>query len=151
MKVDPMSFLAGMHGRHGDTVFRRTADGKIVAQRRPIITKPATEGTKATRRTFSKGDDYWRNVVKANPELTAFYKAWAKEKNRNYRQMATRDFFHAPVINHISWRSYEVATGGEINIYTQDRFETLRMEVSVREGDGTVLFSGPAEFRHLAW
>src|SRR4051812_20032260 len=143
MKVDPRSFLAGMHGRHGDTVFRRTADGKIVAQRRPIITKPATEGTKATRRTFSKGDDYWRDVVKPNPELTAFYKAWAKEKNRNYRQMAIRDFFHGPIIDGINWRSYAVATGGEIIIYPRDRIETLRMEVSVRDGDEAVLISGP--------
>jgi hypothetical protein len=145
--------LGALHGKIDGFVFRKQGD-KTLCYRLPERTQPFSEKQKKTIRTFSDASHWVRTVVKPDPALRALYRkrGCARRKGRrNFRQMAIRDFFHAPEVNGLEFQHYQPATGGRLVIHATDDFEVVRVTVALRDTAGMVFSSGNAVLANGAW
>lgn len=136
-KVNLGSVLHGLSGAIGDQVFRRYR-GRTVVQRRPVFTQPWSEAQTETRHTFAGGSRYAAQV-KADPALRELYATRGKRRRLNYRQMAIRDFFHAPKVDAVDTSAYQGETGGRLTVRASDDFEVVRVTIALQDPAGNIV------------
>ena len=148
-KVHLNPALNAISGEIDGLVFRRFR-GKTQLIKKATFTKPWSEGTLATRKTFKAASEFGE-IVKNDPKLLAAYKARGRRRHLNYRQMALRDAFHAPVISAVELGDYASAAGGVLKIIAYDDFEVIGVTVKLRSATGVLLAEGDATLRRASW
>jgi hypothetical protein len=146
-RIEPNSAIKAIRGRH-DGIIYRTVRGQIQALREPRRTKPRTKSE--AEGTFSKGAQFFAEVVKPNPALSALYRARAlhnarrKKKLLNYRQLTIADYFSDPAISDITTSHYSVTGGGLLTIFITEVGIVARVTVALRDAAGNTLQAGDA-------
>ena len=119
-------------------------------QRRPTFTKPWSEAQGKTRTTFGGGSQF-AATIKADPLLRELYAARGRRRQLNYRQMAIRDYFHAPSVDALLTAGYTAPAGGELVVRASDDFEVVRVILALHAADGNVVAEGDAILRDRFW
>jgi hypothetical protein len=152
MKAQLNSALTAVRGSlAGDHQTYRTYRGKQFIQRKPTFTKPWGEGTIAIRKSFGAADQWWKEVVKPSPELTAIYREKGKARNLNYRQMAIRDFLNPPEVNSIRPLEFQLLQGGTLEIDACDDLQVVRVSYVVRDAAGGTFAEGDTALTYGTW
>jgi len=91
IKLDPL--FAGISGRMGDLVFRKSRNGEIIVSRRPRKSNtPPSAAQMAQRERFKLANAYAK-AAPADPALRVHYEALAEETGRSAYNAARDDYF----------------------------------------------------------
>lgn len=133
-----------------DGMVLRRYRGRVVLQRKPQFTEPRTAAQLATQGRFGGGSIYAAQV-KADPALRELYRTRGKTCELNYRQMAIRDFFNAPLIREVSFPPPTALAGGELLVEAIDDFEVIAVTVAVRDEAAAIIAEGNAQLDSAGW
>lgn len=134
--------LGAIHGKLDGFVYR-TYRGRTFICKKPEFAGPRAPGQLETQATFAEGSAF-ADLVKADPELRAFYGAAGKRRRNNYRQMAISDYFSVPEIVRFDATDYSPATGGPLKVSALEKVEVARVHVALLAADGTCVLEGEA-------
>ena len=91
IKLDPL--FAGISGRMGDLVFRKSRNGEIIVSRRPRKSNtPPSAAQMAQRERFKLANAYAK-AAPADPALRVHYEALAEETGTSAYNAARTDYF----------------------------------------------------------
>jgi hypothetical protein len=132
----------GYRGSIGRLVFKKYK-GRTIVGRKPVSTKPPTEGQLAQREEFKEADAFAKSV-QANPALLAFYEPIALQRDITIRAVAMGDYLKKPTIKPLDLGNYKGRIGDSIKIRVTDDIGLADLEVSIVAQDGTPIESGKA-------
>lgn len=124
--------------------------GRTLLTRKPTFTKPWSVAQGDWRKTFSAASGF-AALVKADPELREQYRRRGKQLKLNYRQVALRDYFHAPEIHGFNADKYQSAKGGTLAVAVRDDFAVVGVQVTLRDAAGAEIMSGEARLAGIHW
>lgn len=144
--------FAGISGRVGNLVFRRTINGIIVANR-PKKSKRTTPAQEAVRNRFANAAAYAREHMR-DPVTRELYASGVNRKCTSPYAVAVSDYLCKPCIDFIWTRDYTGAVGQSIAILAKDDFWVVSVIVKIRDASGNVIECGeatPGEGRSQYW
>jgi hypothetical protein len=119
-KIRFNSLVRDVSGGFENVVFR-ARNGKVVMARRSDLLNEPTAGQLAQRERFRDATAYGK-IVMADPDLLAFYKAEAKERDIPVFALTIADFFNPPSIRQIDLAEYHGQVGDMVSVKVTDDF-----------------------------
>lgn len=143
-KVDANALIAALNGAIGGLVFRRMPDGSVLVSTAPNYggrKRKSTRKQKDHQRRFKQATMFARSAAKAFP----LYAELARGTMKSPYNFALSDWFHPPVIHQVKLE------GEKILVRATDNIQVSRVQVTLRDGEGTVLEKGAAARREGDW
>jgi hypothetical protein len=138
--------IQGLSGSLGNLSFHQHPH-RVVAY---VVPAPGqttgTAGQLAERTLFHDAHKYAK-AVQHKPELWARYQAEAARRNANPVELALADYLKGPLIEDVNLERYAGKPGDPIRILATDSFCVAGVRVSITNGDGEVVESGPALYK----
>jgi hypothetical protein len=97
-----------------------------------------------TQRGTFKSSAAWGRAAFADPATKAAYAARARELDIPIYALIYRDRRRSPCVEAIDLSSYSGKAGQEIRVQVDDAFEGYQVELTIRDGSGTVFEAGLA-------
>lgn len=91
---------------------------------------------------FTEASDYARRMME-DPDMKALYASYAAA-GKNAYNMALKDAYNPPVIQHISVVNYQGGPGDTIVVRAVDQFRVYQVSVAIYSADGVQLEAGLA-------
>lgn len=132
----------GYRGSIGRLVFKQYR-GRTIVARKPIITKPPTEGQLAHRQRFKDAAAFAKSAA-ADSALRAFYEPIAKERDITVHALAMADFLNRPSFQYIDLFDYKGRVGDPIVIKALDDLGLVDVDVELVTQEGAPIESGKA-------
>ena len=130
-KMDLNGIVEGLHGKFGNIVFRRSANGTVMSRRPDRTGAVLTVGQAAHHQRFREAVAFAKSAL-ADPDSRAYYDAAAKARTKPVFALAVGDFFNAPVIGEIDLAEYSGQIGGKIAIIATDDIGVAGVSVTIR-------------------
>ena len=116
-KIDSNVFLIGVHGGIGkQMVVRQTPRGGVMQNYPDVTERPRTTAQKSHATRLRQANEY----ASANDSHPVYLKLAAAE-HLTARQIAIRDFFHAPVIHKVDLSEFSGNVGDTIVVRATDK------------------------------
>jgi hypothetical protein len=132
-KIRVNGYTREFQGRVGPHVFRRAADGTMIASIRPDFSgNEPTEAQKAVRADFSTAAKFAKRVT-ANATTRARYRALAEAQSRSAYSLAVRDWYVQPSVDDIQLTRYHGQTGDMIEIVASDDVGLTEVYVAIKD------------------
>lgn len=141
VKLNPI--IDQVRGKIGDLVFR-SYGGETILSRLPDLSGVVpTAGQEAQRFRFRDAAFYGRVVLEDLPART-FYEEVAARRKQPLFSVIVGDYLNPPTVDALDVAAYTGATGDPILISAHDDVEVVQVVVTLTDGGGAELETGPA-------
>lgn len=141
-RMNNSGLFAGISGRVGNLVFRKTVNGIIVANR-PRKSNRRTPAQDAVRNRFANASAYARDHM-LDPVTRELYASGVNQKCTSPYAVAVSDFLCKPCVDWIWTRDYKGVVGQSISIAAKDDFWVVSVIVKIQDASGKVVEFGDA-------
>jgi hypothetical protein len=135
--------LLELNGAMGDMVFKKRGKKVYVSIKSKGTSVEASEAQLAQRKYFKKAVNYVKTVM-ADETSRAFYEDLAEKRETTLRALCMSDFLNAPTMEDLDLSRYQGNVGDRILITTSDKVGVVRVDVSLKNMDGTTIEQGQA-------
>lgn len=151
-KIRANGYTREFRGRVGPHVFRRNADGTMVAAIRPDVSHlTPTLGQLGARQDLMTAARYAMRILK-DPVARAPYEALGAEVHRSPFALAVRDWYRLPTVDAISLARYHGQAGDPIDIVASDDVGLTEVHVAIKHATThAILEEGNAAGNGEAW
>lgn len=132
----------GYSGSIGRLVFRKYR-GRTIVGRKPVSTKPPTEGQLAQREEFKEAVAFAKFAM-VDPALREFYEPIALQRDITVYALAVGDYLKKPSIKPLDLSNYKGNIGDPIKIRAMDDIGLADVDVNIVAQDGTPIERGKA-------
>jgi hypothetical protein len=132
----------GYRGSIGRLVFKKYK-GRTIVGRKPVSSKPPTEGQLAQRQQFKEASAFAKFAM-ADPTLREFYGPIATQREITIYALAMGDFLKKPSIKPLDLSNYKGRVGDTISIRATDDLGLADLDVNIVAQDGTPIEHGKA-------
>jgi hypothetical protein len=143
-KISTDAITHGFRGSFGEDLAFRRIGNKTFFMRKGKSTTPATAQQQQTRTRFAEASNYATTAMEDAQTHMAYTVLATANGLRSAYVAAIKDFMTEPEIENITTRTYTGAAGNPIMITPRFAYKITRLEVTIKNADGTVLESGPA-------
>jgi hypothetical protein len=142
MKLNPL--FAGISGKIGNIVIKRSPNGDVIVARTPDLSRvKPSQAQLDQRRAFGKASDYAKFAL-ADEALRAFYETRAQLRNITPRAVCVGDYLNAPTLEDLDFSQYHGQVGDRIRITTHDDVGVVKVNVKLTRIDGRLIENGQA-------
>jgi hypothetical protein len=135
--------MKGVSGMLGANIVFRQVGEKTVLSNRPTKRKRLSPGQKTTVKRFTRAQRYAKERM-TDPAMKALYKKGITAKKTSAYAVAASDFLNPPKLHYIKVPDYNGAVDTVITIKATDDFRVASVDVSITNGHGVLLETGPA-------
>lgn len=137
--------IQGLSGSPGKFTFHQHPH-RMVAYVAPAPGQTLAAAELLAERTQFQQAHKYAKAVQHQPEIWAQYQAEATLRRCAPMGLAIADYMQAPVITDVWLQGYQGQPGDAIRIEVSDGFRVAAVQVSITNGDGEQVESGPAVF-----
>ena len=142
IKLDPL--FAGMSGKFGNVVIKKSKNGQLFVAQLPEKTKDQPSLAQLARRqAFAKASDYTKSVM-ADETARAVYEDLARRRKTTVRSLCMGDYLNPPTITLLDVSDYKGRIGDEIFILAYDDVDVVDVNVRLTRANGMPIENGKA-------
>ncbi|MGC3944819.1 MAG: hypothetical protein QM762_09920 [Chryseolinea sp.] len=141
-RMNNSGLFAGISGRVGNLVFRRTVNGIVVANR-PKKSNRTTPAQDAVRYRFADAAFYARAHM-LDPVTQELYASGVNKKCTSPYAVAMSDYLRRPSVERITTSEYSGEIGHSIQIIAKDDFCVVSVSVKIQDASGRIIECGEA-------
>ena len=142
IKLNPL--FAGMSGKIGNIVIKRSMNGVVFVARMPDMSKVKPSAAQlAQRRAFAQAGNYAKSA-RADETPWALYEALAEVRNTSARALYMGDYMNAPTMDDPDFSRYHGQVGDRILIRTYDDVGVVEVNVKLTKSNGDLIEYGKA-------
>ena len=135
----------GYHGKVGDQFVFRTRGGKSVIASKPDRDNIVLSQAQKDQCKRFTGAVTYAKMACQDPVLRLIYESKATKSTTAFN-VAVSDFLKMPLIDRIDATAYRGNTGDKIYVIASDNAKVKVLTVSIRDGAGNELESGPCQY-----
>jgi hypothetical protein len=138
--------IQGLSGSPGKLIFHKKSH-RVVAYVAPAAGQTATTAGQLAERTLFQDAHKYAKAVQQQPEVWAKYQAEATRCHSSPVELAIADYMQGPVIQDVYLHQYRGQPGDPIRILASDGFRVAGVQVTITNGAGEAVESGPAVYK----
>jgi hypothetical protein len=137
--------IDGTSGKLGKNIVIRQVKGRTILATTPVAQEKIPSEKQMEQRKRFKLANHYADLQMQNPSTRELYETKAANMNISARNLAIKDYFHAPEILEIDAKKYNGHVGDRIFIDVIDDLCVEEVEIAIQHADGSLVEKGKAE------